>query len=166
MLTPEQPINVVVGSSKDLDFIKNTLDVLRDFKIGYDIEIISAHRTPKRVMEFAENARMKGTRVIIAASSGAAHLAGAIAAHTILPVIGVPVPARHLDGMDSLLSTVQMPTGVPVATVGIGESGAKNAAILAMEMIALTDRNLGKKLEGFRKMLEDKIIRDNKELTK
>jgi 5-(carboxyamino)imidazole ribonucleotide mutase len=107
---------------------------------------------------------MNGIKVIIAASGGAAHLAGVIAATTILPVIGVPVPTKHLEGMDSLLSTVQMPTGIPVATVGIGEQGAKNAALLAIEILALTDRTLAEKLKTFRQVLEEKVLRDNKEL--
>jgi 5-(carboxyamino)imidazole ribonucleotide mutase len=157
-------VGVVVGSSSDVQFIKNTLDVLKDFKVNYSMQILSAHRTLRKVTEFAEEARMNGIKVIIAASGGAAHLAGVIAATTILPVIGVPVPTKHLEGMDSLLSTVQMPTGIPVATVGIGEQGAKNAALLAIEILALTDRTLAEKLKTFRQVLEEKVLRDNKEL--
>ncbi len=157
-------VSVIVDRSGDVDFIKNTIDVLKDFKIEYELKILSAHRTPRRVAEFAQEARMRGIKVIIAASAGAAHLAGFTAAHTILPVIGVPVPTKHLDGMDSLLSTVQMPTGIPVATVGIGESGAKNAALLAIEILALSDKNTSRKLETFRVVLEEKVARDNKEI--
>jgi len=161
----EIAVSVVVGSSSDVQFIKNTIDVLKDFKVSYDLKILSAHRTPKKVAEFSEQAKMNGIKVIIAAAGGAAHLAGVIAASTILPVIGIPVPTKHLEGMDSLLSTVQMPTGIPVATVGIGESGAKNAALLAIQILALTDRTLSEKLKTFRQVLEDKVLRDNKELT-
>jgi len=165
MATPgEITVSVVVGSSSDIQFMKNTVDVLKDFKVNYNLQILSAHRTLKKVTEFAEQARMNGIKVIIAAAGGAAHLAGVIAAGTILPVIGIPIPTKHLEGMDSLLSTVQMPTGVPVATVGIGEQGAKNAALLAIEILALTDRTLAEKLKTFRQVLEDKVLRDNKEL--
>ena len=161
----EIAVSVIVGSSNDVQFIKSTVDVLKDFKVNYSLQILSAHRTLKRVTEFAEQARINGIKIIIAASGGAAHLAGVIAATTILPVIGVPVPTKHLEGMDSLLSTVQMPTGVPVATVGIGDAGAKNAALLAIEILALTDRTLAEKLKTFRQVLEDKVLRDNKELS-
>ena len=158
------PVSVIVDKSGDFDFIKNTIDVLKDFKIEHEVRILSPHRTPARVAEYAQEARMRGIKVIIAASGGAAHLAGAIAAHTILPVIGVPVPTKHLYGMDSLLSTVQMPTGIPVATVGIGESGAKNAALLAIEILALSDKNTARKIETFRVVLDEKVARDNKEI--
>ena len=157
-------VSVIVGTSADVQFIRNTVDVLKDFKIDYELKILSAHRAPKKVTEFAHQARVRGVKIIIAASGGAAHLAGVIAANTILPVIGVPVPTKYLDGMDSLLSTVQMPTGIPVATVGIGEAGAKNAALLAIEILALSDRILAKKLETFRIVIEEKVARDNKEL--
>jgi len=157
-------VSVIAGSSVDVQFIRNTVDVLKDFKIDYELQILSAHRAPKKVTEFALQARARGIKVIIAASGGAAHLAGAVAANTTLPVIGVPVPTKHLDGLDSLLSTVQMPTGIPVATVGIGEGGAKNAALLAIEILALSDRILAKKLETFRIVIEEKVVRDNKEL--
>jgi 5-(carboxyamino)imidazole ribonucleotide mutase len=160
----EIAVSVVVGSANDVQFIKNAVDVLKDFKVNYELQVLSAHRTLKKVTEFAEQARTNGIKVIIAAAGGAAHLAGVIAASTTLPVIGVPVPTKHLEGMDSLLSTVQMPTGVPVATVGIGEAGAKNAALLAIQILALTDRTLSEKLKTFRQVLEEKVLRDNKEL--
>ena len=166
MTLSDIPVSVVVGSSADVEFIRNTTDVLKDFKVGYDLQIVSAHRSPKQVAEFAHKARASRTAVIIAASGGAAHLAGAIAACTTIPVIGVPVPSKHLNGLDSLLSTVQMPTGVPVATVGIGDAGAKNAALLAIEILAVADSDLSKKLEAFRAMLEERVARENKELTK
>jgi len=164
MLLSGQMVSVIVDKTGDIQFIKSTIDVLKDFKIDHELQILSAHRTPGKLMEYAQQARKKGIRVIIAASGGAAHLAGVIAANTVIPVIGVPVPTAHLDGMDSLLSTIQMPTGVPVATVGIGDSGAKNAALLAIEMLAISDRGLEKKLETFRSVLEEKVLRDNKEL--
>ncbi len=164
-LSEEITVSVVVASSSDVEFIRNTVGIFKDFRIEYEFKILSAHRTPKKVTEFARKARQRGIRVIVAGSSGAAHLAGVIASNTTLPVIGVPIPTKYLDGMDSLLSTVQMPMGVPVATVGIGESGAKNAALLAIHIMALTDRNLARKLDSFREMLEEKVLLDNRKLT-
>ena len=164
MLLSGHMVSVIVDRTGDIQFIKTTIDVLKDFKVDHELQILSAHRTPGKLIEYAQQARMKGIKVIIAASGGAAHLAGVIAANTVIPVIGVPIPTAHLNGMDSLLSTIQMPTGVPVATVGIGDSGAKNAALLAIEMLAISDRGLEKKLETFRSVLEEKVLRDNKEL--
>jgi phosphoribosylaminoimidazole carboxylase PurE protein len=119
---------------------------LDDFGIGYEMDVTSAHRSPDRSADFAKKAAERGIKVIIAGAGGAAHLAGVIAAHTILPVIGVPIPSTSLNGMDSLLSTVQMPPGIPVATVSIGKWGATNAGILAAQMIALADKGMAKKM--------------------
>ena len=159
-------VGVVIGSSSDLPFIKNTLDILSDLKVPYDVVVLSAHRSPKKTAEYAQSAGAKGIKVIIAAAGGAAHLAGTIASNTTLPVIGIPVPTKHLDGLDSLLSTIQMPAGVPVATVAIGEAGARNAAILAVQILALSDGKLAKKLNGFRAALVEKVEQANRELHK
>lgn len=159
-------VGVVVGSSSDLPLIKNTLDILKDFKVPYDVVVLSAHRSPKKTAEYARSARAEGIKVIIAAAGGAAHLAGTIASNTTLPVIGIPVPTKHLDGLDSLLSTIQMPSGVPVATVAIGEAGARNAAVLAVQILALSDGKLAKKLNSFKAALVKKVEQANRELHK
>ncbi len=159
-------VGVVVGSSSDLPLIKNTLDILKDFKVPYDVMVLSAHRSPKKTAEYARSARAKGIKVIIAAAGGAAHLAGTIASNTTLPVIGIPIPTKHLDGLDSLLSTIQMPSGVPVATVAVGEAGARNAAILAVQILALSDGKLAKKLNSFKAALVKKVEQANRELHK
>lgn len=146
------PVAVVMGSDSDMSVMQSCIDQLRHFGIEPTVRIISAHRTPQAAAEFAENAAKNGFKVIIAAAGMAAHLAGAIAAKTTLPVIGVPlISSSGLEGIDALLSTVQMPPGVPVATVAIGSAGAKNAAILAVQILALNDKNLHKKLVDFKK---------------
>ena len=145
------PVAIVMGSDSDLDVMKGCVIQLGQFGIEPTVRIISAHRTPDIAAEFADNAAEKGIKVIIAAAGMAAHLAGAIAGRTILPIIGVPLAAKGgLDGMDALLSTVQMPPGVPVATVAIGKAGAKNAAVLAVQILALSDEKLAKKLADFK----------------
>ena len=140
-------VAVVMGSDSDLDVMQACIDTLKDFGILPVVRIISAHRTPKVAAQFARSAAARGIKVIIAAAGMAAHLAGSIAAQTTLPVIGVPLAAKEgLAGLDALLSTVQMPGGVPVATVAIGKAGAKNAAVLAVQILALSDKNLAGKL--------------------
>ncbi|MCH4169674.1 MAG: 5-(carboxyamino)imidazole ribonucleotide mutase [Lactobacillus sp.] len=139
-----------MGSKSDWETMKNAADQLTDFGIAFSKQVISAHRMPDEMFDFAKNARGKGIQVIIAGAGGAAHLPGMIAAKTTLPVIGVPVKTRTLNGVDSLLSIVQMPGGVPVATVAIGASGAKNAAILAAEILSLQDEHLQQVLVDFR----------------
>jgi len=152
-------IAVVVGSDSDMDVMQDCIDTLLDFGIKPAVRIISAHRTPQIAAEFAENADEKGIKVIIAAAGMAAHLAGALAARTTLPVIGVPlISAGGLEGIDALLSTIQMPPGVPVATMAIGKAGAKNAALFAVQILALTDKNLAKKLAQFKKAQQQKVI--------
>lgn len=141
-------VGLIMGSDSDLPVVQKAADVLKDFGVPYEMHIYSAHRTPVQAREFCTSAREKGFGVIIAAAGMAAHLAGAMAAGTTLPVIGIPISSARLDGMDALLSTVQMPSGIPVATVAI--DGAKNAAILAVEMLALSDDALTEKLEAFR----------------
>ena len=155
---------VVMGSDSDMSVMQVCIDTLEDFGIEPVVRIISAHRTPQVAAEFAENALEKGIKVIIAAAGMEAHLAGSLASRTILPVIGVPIASGGLGGMDALLSTVQMPPGVPVATVALGKAGAKNAAILAVQILALSDENLAKKLTEFKKAQEQKTLDKDKQL--
>jgi phosphoribosylaminoimidazole carboxylase PurE protein len=153
------PVAVVMGSDSDMAVMQACIDTLNDFGIEPVVRIISAHRTPDIAADFADKAAANGFKVIIAAAGMAAHLAGALAGRTTLPVIGVPMGASGgLGGMDALLSTVQMPPGVPVATVAIGKAGAKNAAILAVQIIALSDDTLAKKLAKFKEAQERKVI--------
>lgn len=140
-----------MGSKSDFATMEHTCKILDQFQISYETKIISAHRTPKRLYEFCDDAQKRGIKIIIAGAGGAAHLPGMTAAMTILPVLGVPVESRALKGLDSLLSIAQMPAGIPVGTLAIGEAGAKNAALLAIAILALSDEKLSKKLEQFRK---------------
>lgn len=159
-------VGIVMGSDSDWPKIKSVALALDEFGIGYEVRVMSAHRTPGRVLEYAVNARKNGLRVLIAAAGGAAHLAGTIAAHTTLPVIGIPVETALSGGLDSLLSTVQMPGDIPVATVGTGPGGAKNAGILAAEILAVADERIAEKLAEFRKLLEKKIAEKDAALQK
>ncbi|MBL7154567.1 MAG: 5-(carboxyamino)imidazole ribonucleotide mutase [Phycisphaerae bacterium] len=153
------PVAIVMGSHSDMDVMKSCIRQLEDFGIEPAVRIISAHRTPDVAAQFADNAAKNGIKVIIAAAGMAAHLAGALAGRTTLPVIGVPLAAKGgLDGIDALLSTVQMPPGVPVATVAIGKAGAKNAAVLAVQILALGDEKLAKKLAQFKDAQAKKVI--------
>ena len=158
-------VGVLLGSPSDTDLVKNTIAVLKEFKVPYEVKILSAHRSPEKTAKYAESAARRGLKVIIAAAGGAAHLAGVVAAHTILPVIGIPVPSKQLNGLDSLLSIVQMPSGVPVATVAIGDAGARNAAILAVQILALSDSRCQKLLEKHKRSLVRKIDNANKKLS-
>jgi len=152
-------VAVVMGSDSDMAVMQSCVDVLGEFGIKPVVRVISAHRTPQKAAEFAENAAENGIKVIIAAAGMAAHLAGALAAKTTLPVIGVPlISSSGLKGIDALLSTLQMPPGVPVATVAIGKAGAKNAAILAVEILALSDKALALKLAEFKRAQEQEVI--------
>jgi phosphoribosylaminoimidazole carboxylase PurE protein len=146
-------VSIVMGSDSDLEIMREAGKALDDFGIAYEIDVTSAHRSPDRSADFAKKAADRGIKVIIAGAGGAAHLAGVIAAHTILPVIGVPIPSTSLNGMDSLLSTVQMPPGIPVATVSIGKWGAANAGILAAQMIGIADELIAKKLHAQKEKL-------------
>lgn len=148
-------IGIVMGSDSDLPVVQKAVDVLKKFGVPFEIHVYSAHRTPAEAGEFASNARANGFGAIIAAAGMAAHLAGALAARTTLPVIGIPCKSSALDGMDALLSTVQMPTGIPVATVAIG--GAANAAILAIQMLAITDEELRQKLDE-KRLADAKVV--------
>ena len=143
-------VGIVMGSSSDWDVMQHAVNMLKEFGVPYEAQVVSAHRMPDDMFTYAENARARGLRAIIAGAGGAAHLPGMIAAKTIVPVLGVPVPSRYLSGKDSLLSIVQMPKGIPVATFAIGEAGAANAALAAVAMIASTDDILAEKLEQFR----------------
>ena len=152
-------VAIIMGSKSDLPTMVEAEKMLRDFGIKPQVKILSAHRTPLATINFAVLAEKRGFKVIIAGAGGAAHLAGVIAAHTTLPVIGVPMQTLSLKGIDSLFSTVQMPSGVPVATMAIGKSGAKNAALLAVQILALEDKKLQKKLATFKRKLAASIKR-------
>lgn len=158
-------VAVLMGSDSDMKVMEGALEVLRSFNIPYEVKILSAHRVPEDVASYAKTADGRGIKVIIAGAGWAAHLAGAIAANTILPVIGVPIESSPLQGLDALLSTVQMPPGIPVATVAIGKGGAKNAAFLAVEILALEDNSLREKLLDYRKKMREEILRKNEELS-
>ncbi|MDD5634633.1 MAG: 5-(carboxyamino)imidazole ribonucleotide mutase [Candidatus Omnitrophica bacterium] len=158
-------VSIIMGSDSDLAVMTEASVVLKKFDIAHEIKILSAHRSPEDTAEFAKSAKKRGIKIIIAGAGGAAHLAGVIASHTILPVIGVPMESK-LNGVDSLLSTVQMPAGVPVATVAVGKAGATNAAILAAEILALSLEPISKKLEEYKKELVEKVKEKNKELKK
>ena len=146
-------VAVVMGSDSDLEIMREAARSLEGFGIAYEMDVTSAHRSPDRTAEFARTAAERGLRVIIAGAGGAAHLAGVIAAHTTLPVIGVPIPSTPLNGLDSLLATVQMPAGIPVATVAIGKPGAANAGILAAQILAVADPALARKLDAHKEKL-------------
>lgn len=142
-------VSIVMGSDSDLSVMEEAAKILRDFQVPHEIFLTSAHRAPQRTAEFAADAAGRGVRVIIAGAGAAAHLAGVIASQTPLPVIGVPIDATSLQGLDALFATVQMPGGIPVATMAIGKAGAKNAALLAVRILALTDARLRKRLDAF-----------------
>jgi 5-(carboxyamino)imidazole ribonucleotide mutase len=143
-------VGVVMGSSSDWEVMQHAVAILKDFGVAYEAQVISAHRMPDQMFAYADSARQRGLRAIIAGAGGAAHLPGMLAAKTIVPVLGVPVPSKYLRGEDSLLSIVQMPKGIPVATFAIGEAGAANAALTAIAMLATTDEKLAASLQNFR----------------
>lgn len=151
-----------MGSDSDLPVVEKAIDVLKKFEVPFEVHVYSAHRTPVEAREFSLNARKNGFGVIIAAAGKAAHLAGAIAANTTLPVIGIPVKSSTLDGLDALLSTVQMPSGIPVATVAI--DGAQNSALLAMQILAINDEELARKLDEDRKKSAEKVLEKNEKI--
>ncbi|MBQ7960024.1 MAG: 5-(carboxyamino)imidazole ribonucleotide mutase [Clostridia bacterium] len=153
-------VGIIMGSDSDLPVVEKAMLALDELNVPYEVHVFSAHRTPLEAKEISANARANGFGAIIAAAGMAAHLAGAIAANTTLPVIGIPVKSSNLDGMDALLSTVQMPPGIPVATVAI--NGAKNAAILAAQIIAVEDADLAAKLDAQRKTAADTVLEKNK----
>ena len=157
-------VSIVMGSYSDLDVMREAATALEGFEIGYEIDVTSAHRSPERTAEYARKAASRGIRVIIAGAGGAAHLAGVIAAHTSLPVIGVPIPSTALNGLDSLLATVQMPAGIPVATVAIGKPGATNAGILAAQILSLSNPSLASKLSGYKEKLANSVEEKSRKL--
>ena len=157
-------VSIVMGSDSDLEIMREAGKALEEFGISYEIDVTSAHRSPDRTAEYARSAAARGVRVIIAGAGGAAHLAGVIAAHTTLPVIGVPIPATSLQGMDSLLATVQMPAGIPVATVAIGKPGATNAGILAAQILGVADSAISSKLDAYKEKLARGVDEKSKKL--
>ncbi|WP_270321375.1 5-(carboxyamino)imidazole ribonucleotide mutase [Lactococcus petauri] len=157
-------VAVIMGSLSDWETMKQATHILEEFGIDFDKKIVSAHRTPEIMMNFAKNAEQQGYKLIIAGAGGAAHLPGMVAAMTFLPVIGVPIQSRALSGLDSLYSIVQMPGGVPVASMAIGTSGAKNAALYAIQILALADKSLVEKLKKYRKEAADISVSSTKEL--
>jgi 5-(carboxyamino)imidazole ribonucleotide mutase len=161
-ISKDAKVAVVMGSDSDLSVMKNCIKVLKDFEIDYEVMVCSAHRTPEKAAAFATNAHNNGIDVIIAAAGKAAHLAGVLAAHTPIPVIGVPIKSSTMDGLDSLLSTVQMPSGIPVATVAI--DGAENAALLAVQILSIAYHELRHKMIDYKKSLADKVEKKNIEL--
>lgn len=146
-----------MGSHSDLETMKETINLLKEFKVGFEVKVLSAHRMPKELAKYIQEAPKRGTEVFIAAAGGAAALAGVVASHTTLPVIGIPIETKSLKGLDSLLSTVQMPGGVPVACMAIGKQGAKNAAIFALEVLGITDKKIKSKLIKYKKEMRLKI---------
>ena len=156
-------VGIIMGSDSDLPIMEDAIKILKEFGVGYEVKVLSAHRTPDQHSEYSKSALGRGLKVIIAAAGGAAHLPGVTAAHTIIPVIGVPIKGKSLEGMDSLLSIVQMPPGVPVATVAI--NGAKNASILALSIISLENVEIKSKLLDYKKKMENESMEKNKKVT-
>ncbi|MEE1297074.1 MAG: 5-(carboxyamino)imidazole ribonucleotide mutase [Bifidobacterium sp.] len=164
MAAQDPQVAVIMGSASDWETMRHACEMLERFGVPYMKQVVSAHRTPGLMAEFAHNARAKGIKVIIAGAGGAAHLPGMVAAQTTLPVIGVPVQSHALNGLDSLLSIVQMPGGIPVATTAIGKSGATNAGLLAVSMLSMTDDALADALQAYRDELEAKVDESNAQL--
>lgn len=160
----EPKIGVIMGSKSDWETMKHTCDILDELEVPYEKKVVSAHRTPDYMFEYAEQAQDKGIEIIIAGAGGAAHLPGMVAAKTLLPVIGIPVQSKALNGMDSLLSIVQMPGGVPVATMAIGKAGAVNAGLLAAQMLGVHDKALMKRIEERRNNMRDAALESSGDL--
>ena len=156
-------VGIIIGSKSDLPVMQKAIDILKEFGIGTDVKIVSAHRTPEVMFEYAKNAKTNGIKVIIAGAGGAAHLPGMVASISTLPIIGVPIKSRNsIDGWDSILSILQMPEGVPVATVAL--DGATNAGIIAAQILGIEDAEISKKLTQYKENLKEKVIKTNKEL--
>ena len=152
-------VAIMMGSQSDLPTMQEAADILKEFGVGCEMRVLSAHRTPKETAEYAESLKDRGVKIVICGAGGSAALAGVVAAHTILPVIGIPIETTAINGMDSLLSTVQMPPGVPVATVAIGKPGAKNAGILALRILGVSDKKIQNKLETYKEEQRQKILK-------
>jgi phosphoribosylaminoimidazole carboxylase PurE protein len=161
-MSKKHKVAIIMGSDSDLPTMSEAQKVLEEYGVDCEVKILSAHRSPDDTAQFAKSARKNGFSVIIAGAGAAAHLAGVVASHTTLPVIGVPMESSELKGIDSLLSTVQMPSGVPVATVAIGRAGAKNAGILALEILGVADKTIEKKLDGLKRMLVENVRSKNR----
>jgi 5-(carboxyamino)imidazole ribonucleotide mutase len=157
--TRMERVGIIMGSRSDWETMEGAAKMLDEVGVGYEVEVVSAHRTPDKMMQYAEHAKERGIRIIIAGAGGAAHLPGMVAAKTTLPVLGVPVKSSALNGIDSLLSIVQMPAGVPVATFAIGEAGAKNAGLFAAQILALEDDALAQRLERFRASQTESVMK-------
>lgn len=151
-------VAIMMGSKTDLPVMEEAAKILKEFKVGYDMRVLSAHRTPKETAEYVERLRAKGVSVVICGAGVSAALAGFVAAHTTLPVLGVPIDSSSLKGMDALLSTVQMPPGVPVGAMAIGPSGAKNAALMALRILGVTEKAIAKKLEDYKNKQREQIL--------
>jgi len=160
-MTNKIEVGIVMGSDSDWPLVKSATETLDSFEIGYEVRVISAHRTPEIACEYAATAVDRGLKVLISAAGGAAHLGGVIAGHTILPVIGIPVKGGALNGLDALLATLQMPSGIPVATVTLGSAGPINAAILAAQILAIGNPELTKKMLEFKETLKEKVAKGN-----
>lgn len=154
-------IAIVMGSDSDWPLVKKACDTLKDFGVAFEVRVISAHRTPDEAAEYAKTAKSRGIKAILSAAGGAAHLGGILAAHTTLPVIGIPVAGGALNGIDALLATLQMPSGIPVATVTLGSAGPVNAALFAIQILALSDDSLARKLDAHKKALAEKVAKAN-----
>ena len=164
MTSKTTDVAIIMGSDSDLPVVEAAFPILESFGINYTKNVLSAHRTPHAVIDFINKSESNGCKVFIAAAGMAAHLAGALAAHTTKPVIGIPIESGGMGGMDSLLSTVMMPPGVPVATVAVGKSGAKNSAILAVQILATSDENLSSKLEDYKENMKNEVLDKNNKL--
>lgn len=154
-------ISIIMGSQSDLETVRETINILKEFKVAFQVRVLSAHRTPKELAEYVEKAPKRGTKVFIAAAGGAAALAGVVASHTTLPVIGIPIETKNLKGLDSLLSTVQMPAGIPVACTAIGKAGARNAALLALQILGTGQPSIQKRLAAYKKQMRVKVKKIN-----
>lgn len=151
-------VAIMMGSKSDMPTMEEAVKILKDFRVSYEVKVLSAHRTPKETGEYAEGLRERGVQIVVCGAGASAALAGVVAAHTTLPVIGIPIDSTSLSGMDALLSTVQMPSGVPVASVAIGKAGAKNAALLALRILAISDKTIEGKLEDFKEKQRKKVL--------
>ncbi len=150
-------ISIIMGSQSDLEIVKEAMNLLKEFKVGFEVRVLSAHRSPRELAGYLEGAPKRGIKIFIAAAGGAAALSGVIAAHTTMPVIGIPIETKSLKGIDSLLSTVQMPAGVPVACMSIGKAGSKNAAIFALEILGIADKKINSRLNTYKNKMRLKI---------
>ncbi|MFA5144623.1 MAG: 5-(carboxyamino)imidazole ribonucleotide mutase [Candidatus Omnitrophota bacterium] len=150
-------ISIIMGSQSDLEIVSEAVNILKEFKVGFEIKILSAHRTPRELSAYVEAAPKRGVKVFIAAAGGAAALAGVVASHTALPVVGIPIETKSLKGLDSLLSTVQMPAGIPVACMAIGKAGARNAALFSLEILGIRNKKISLKMRRYKKEMAAKV---------